>query len=312
MSHNPLLKKLGFSNNDRAVIFHADDINMNQASLEAYMDLSRQNFISSAAAMVPCPWFSGLVKYNRDYLETAGLDIGVHLTLTSEWDNYRWRPIAVTDSASGLIDEEGCFYPECAPVQEQAQEAAVRQELAAQIDRALASGIDVTHIDSHMGALFHPRLLPIYLDMAMVYQLPALMLRPEAIGQDYEELVEPEILELFSSELREMEAAGFPLLDNLEITSLSTSDGRLQEAMTYLERLPVGVSYFIIHPAKDSPELRATAPDWRSRVADYELFMSDAWHRAIEASGVKVIGWQVIRDIMRAESTTQQLGEALQ
>ncbi len=305
MSHNPLLKKLGFSNNDRAVIFHADDINMSQSSLEAYIDLAQPKFVSSAAAMVPCPWFPALVKFNRNHHETIGLDIGVHLTLTSEWDDYRWGPIATTDPSRGLIDEEGYFYQDCNPVQEQAQESAVQQELVAQIERAVSSGIDVTHIDSHMGALFHPRLLPIYFEMAYTYQVPSLMFRPEAISHNLESLVDREILETYSVKLNEMEADGFPLLDSLEVTGLTTSEDRLQEATRRLERLPIGLSYFIIHPAKDSPELRAIAHDWRSRVADYELFMGDAWHNAVEASGVKIIGWQVLRDMMRAETSVR-------
>ena len=102
---NPLLKKLGLSTNDRAVIFHADDISMSQASLSAYIDLAHGDTMTSAAAMVPCPWFPATAHFIRENQEKLQLDVGVHLTLTSEWDHYRWGPISTTDPATGRFHQ---------------------------------------------------------------------------------------------------------------------------------------------------------------------------------------------------------------
>ena len=110
MNPNPILQKLGYSNNDRVVIFHADDINMSQASLAAYIDLVDYGLVSSAAAMAPCPWFPALARYLRENQGNPAIDIGVHLTLNSEWDAYRWGPISTADKATGLIDEEGYLF----------------------------------------------------------------------------------------------------------------------------------------------------------------------------------------------------------
>lgn len=295
---NPLLKKLGLSTNDRAVIFHADDISMSQAALSAYADLASGDTITSAALMVPCPWFPATASFIRENQKKLQLDVGVHLTLTSEWDHYRWGPISTSDPESGLLETEGYFHAACALVQEKASTAAVQQELTSQIERALASGIDVTHIDSHMGALFHPKFLSAYIQLAYQYSMPALMLRQEAIHRHSDSLITDHGIGEFQHDLQEMEDSGFPLLDGLEMMPLDSADNRLQVAIERLERLPVGISYIILHPAKNTPELRAYAPDWACRVADYELFMDDRWRNAIDASGVKPIGWRELKGVM--------------
>ena len=300
MEPNPFLQKLGFANDDRVVILHADDIGMCQASLAAYEELIEFGVLSSAATMVPCPWFPATAVYTRaNQSAKPHIDMGVHLTLTSEWNNYRWGPISTGDPATGLLDDEGYLARQVEPVQANADPEAVRVELAAQIERALAAGIDATHIDSHMFAIFCPQFLPIYFELAQKYKLPAFMIRATAV-----ELVEWGYPEELAAEnaalLREVEAAGVPLLDSVAWTSLEDHTNKLEKAKESLANLPAGISYFIIHPSVDTPELRAIAPDWRARVADYELFTSEEWRRAVDQSGVKVIGWRAIRDAMRA------------
>ncbi len=302
MQPNPLLKKLGLSDNDRVVIFHADDIGMCHASLAAYSDMIDFGLLSSAAVMVPCPWFPATAVYCREnQAAKPQIDMGVHLTLTSEWDNFRWGPAAECGIQSGLLDTEGYFYRDCDPVQAQAQGTAVTRELTAQIERALAAGVDVTHIDSHMGCLFHPRFLSIYFQLAQTYRLPALTLRATAVEKQAELFFDPAALNVFVEALDQMETDGYPLLDSVEMMSLDQSENRLEEGRRRLDQLKAGVHYFIVHPSVDTPELRAIAPDWRCRVADYELFTSDKWREVVEASGVKVFGWRVLRDLLRGE-----------
>ena len=107
MNANPVLKKLGLSDTDRVAIIHTDDIGMCQASVDAFADLNQAGIISSGAVMVPCPWFLHAAEYARQHPQA---DLGIHLTLTSEWKTYRWGPISTRDPASGMIDEEGFFY----------------------------------------------------------------------------------------------------------------------------------------------------------------------------------------------------------
>ena len=296
---NPYLKKLEFSNADRLVILHADDIGMCQGSVAAYADLIASGILSSAAMMVPCSWFPAAVACYHQRQDTLRLDVGVHLTLTSEWDNYRWRPISTCDPGSGLLDGEGYFHALARYVHEQADGAAIEQELQAQIERALAAGLDITHVDTHILTLFEPRLLPHYFKLAQRYRLPAFMLRGDAAqwrGWGYD----VETANALAALTQAVEEQGLPLCDHFHMMSLTEHEARLQEGRRALAACPAGITHFAIHPVKDGPELRAMAPDWRSRVADYELFIMEAWRQAIAESGVQVIGYRSLRDAMRA------------
>jgi predicted glycoside hydrolase/deacetylase ChbG (UPF0249 family) len=296
---NPYLKRLGLPDDARVVVLHADDIGMCQSTVSAYADLVECGSLSSVAMMVPCPWFPAAAAFYRNHPASLRLDVGAHLTLTSEWDTFRWRPLAITDPGSGLLDGEGYFHRLAAPVQAEADPQAVRRELVAQIETALAAGLDLTHMDSHMLTIFHPRFLPIYFDLAQTYQLPAFMLPGEHDFWRREGLSEAEAGELAAVTER-VEAAGLPLFDSFYVMSLDQPAGRLEEATQALAACPPGLTHFVIHPAADTPELRAMAPDWRCRVADLALFTSPAWAQAVAASGVTVIGYRPLRDALRA------------
>ena len=179
MQPNPYLKKLGFRETDRVVIFHSDDIGMCHGSVTAYQELVDFGLLSSASTMVPCPWFPATANYCRQQADNPKIDMGVHLTLTSEWDHMRWGPISTCDPSSGLIDDEGYLHRTAKAMQTGATEASLHAELKAQIERAVQAGIDITHIDSHMFAIFHPKILPIYFDLARAYKVPAFMLRDD-------------------------------------------------------------------------------------------------------------------------------------
>ncbi len=296
---NPYLKRLGFADTDRVVVLHADDIGMCQSTVSAYADLVACGSVSSVAMMTPCSWFPAAAQLYRDHPHSARLDVGVHLTLTSEWNAFRWRPIANTDPGAGLLDSEGFFHRLAAPVQAEAQPEAVEREMQAQIETALAAGLDLTHMDSHMLTLFHPRFLPAYFRLGQAYGLPAFMLRGDRNDWRREGLNEAEAAEL-AALTEQVEARGLPLFDSFYAMSLSEHEGRLEEGAQALANCPAGLTHFVIHPCADTPELRAMAPDWRSRVADLALFTSEAWSQAVARSGVKVIGYREIRDALRA------------
>ncbi len=293
---NPVLRKLGFSDDDRLVIIHVDDVGMCQATLSAYEDLLDFGLISSAAVMVPCPWFPATAAFCRAHPE---VDMGVHLTFNSEWDSYRWGPLSTRDAGSGLLDDEGYFYRRQPPVQASVQEAAVEPEMRAQIERALEAGIDATHTDSHMGTVAHEKFLPGYLRVARDYQLPpTVMFRGDKLGFRARGL--DDSLSMLAAEASAtFEAEGIPLLDHEVGLPLDKPENRLEQAKQIISELPPGITHFYIHAAQDTPELRAIAPDWPSRVADYETFLSVELRDFIRNSGVQVIGNRVLRDLMR-------------
>ncbi len=289
---NPILSKLGYDENARVVILHADDIGMCQASVDAYAELLEFGIMSSAATMVPCPWFPYAAEKFHALQNNPRIDIGVHCTLNSEWKNFRWGAVSTRDAASGFLDADGYFYSRSEPTQENAQPDAVEIELTAQVKRALAAGIDVTHLDTHMLTVFHPQLLPPYLRVAKKFRLPAFVLRPE-----HEWL--REMPRSVKAHLRAAEKRGMPLFDHFDALDLSNHKNRLQKAQRALDALPAGLSALVFHPVRDSAEVRAMAPDWKCRVADYKLFLNEQFRAMIAESGVHVIGYRKLRDAMR-------------
>lgn len=298
MHLNPLLKKLGLPKDARAVILHADDIGMCQASLAAYADLLDFGLISSAATMVPCPWFPATAALCRE--RGDAVDMGVHLTLTAEWSGYRWRPLSTCDPATGLIDGAGYFHTSRPPVAK-ADPVAVAAELRAQVERAVADGIDITHIDSHMGTVFNPAFLESYVSLALEYGVPPMLPRLDEPGIRAMGF-SSEVAAFFAVKIQEMEAAGLPLLDTLLTAPLEAPEERLEQTQQTLRQLPVGISYFILHPSKDTPELRAITPDWRARVGDYQVFTSEALRRFIADEGIHIIGYRAVRDATRSSA----------
>lgn len=301
MQANPVLRKLGLSENDRAVIFHADDVGMCQASLSAYVDLVEFGLISAASTMVPCSWFPATAAFCRDsHRDRAGkVDMGVHLTLTSEWDSYRWGPLSTRDPDSGLLDGAGYFHATSEAVQQHGDPLAVEREVEAQVAHALSAGIDVTHVDTHMGSIVHPTFLAAYIQIAMQHRVPPFLVRLDEAGLRGLDL-DAETAAQFAPQLQALEAGGLPLLDHMHMMPLDRHENRLEQVKGVLESLPAGITYLLIHPAHDTPELRAIAPDWRCRVADYQVFASEALRDYVKTSGIHVLGWRALRDLMRS------------
>jgi len=297
MHPNPVLKKLGFANDDRLVVIHVDDVGMCQASVSAFEDLYEFGLVSSGAVMVPCPWFLEAAKLAEKF---PGIDLGVHLTLTSEWDTYRWGPVSTRDPASGMLDAEGFFYRTAAEAQEFGDPEAVQVEMNAQMQRAIAAGIYPTHADTHMGAVVHMKFMQAYLQLALEYQAPPMMLRLDkdgwrAINREHTgAALDEDAIALAVQMVATLEEMGIPMLDAIQ---------RMRLAKETFSSLKPGVTHFIIHAARDTPELRAIAPDWACRVADYHTFMQEELRDHIRQIGVQVIGYRDLQELMQTSAT---------
>jgi len=304
MQPNPVLKKLGLSNDDRAVIIHVDDIGMCQATVEAAADLYDFGLVSSGAVMVPCPWFLEAARFAKEHPQA---DLGIHLTLNSECENYRWGPVSTRDTRTGLLDEQGYFHRLSAQTQEHADPEAVAQELEVQMQRALAAGIVPTHADTHMGTVAHAKFMQGYIQLALKYRVPPMMLRLDEEGwrrvtdQHKGAALDESAIALAVQMVHTLEEMGVPLLDEISHLPLDADpDTRLEQAMQAFEDLKPGITHFIIHAANDTPELRAIAPDWACRVADYQTFMKTELGEHIQNTGVHVIGYRAIQAVMEA------------
>jgi len=293
MNPNPILKKLGFSNNDRLVIIHTDDIGMCHASIQAYSEMVDYGLISSGATMVPCSWFPQVVAFCQQHPK---VDMGVHLTLTSEWDNYRWSPISTRDIRSGMIDAEGYFYRHSEETQLNGNPDAIQTELQSQLERAISAGIEVTHLDTHMNTVAHPKFVNGYLQLAIQHKLPFLFPRQDEAG--FRKLgLNSEIASIAASLVNRLEEQGIPLVDHAAGLDLDKPLGRLEQAKQAMSDLPGGITHFIIHPSIETSELKAIAPDWQSRVADYKTFMDEKLRQHIEDIGVQIIGYKTLKEL---------------
>jgi chitin disaccharide deacetylase len=294
MHPNPVLKKLGYSNTDRLVILHTDDIGMCQASLSAFIDLWESEAISSGAIMLPCPWAKPAADYCRTH---PGVDMGVHATLTAEWAGYRWTALSTREPASGLLDKDGFLWQTSEATQVNASPEAVTVEIQLQVRKAFEWGVDVTHVDTHMGTVIHPRFIQSYVQAARQVNVPVMLPRGDPGKYAFMGL-DAETAAVFAAFIAQLEEQGLPLVDNLAMMPLDEPDGQLEIAKKMLRELPPGVTHFLFHPSTDTPELRAIAPDWPSRVANYHTFMDPEIKQFIKDQGIQVIGYHDLKKLM--------------
>lgn len=273
-----LAQDLGYSEDARLLIINCDDLGMCHSANEGIYDALRNGLATSATLMVPCPWARGASA------EYHGEDVGVHLTLNSEWELYRWGPIT---TAPSLLGGDGGFPQTLQDVWDHADLDEVRRELRAQVERAILWGFDITHLDSHMGTLqLRPEFFDVYLDLAVDFDVPLRL-----SGADTQDFVGFPFRELAAEE-------GILSPDHLVVTP---GVGARDHFLDLLRNPRPGVTEIFFHPATDHSELRALAPDWESRVEDHRTLIDDAEVReAFDASGFELISYRVIRELQRS------------
>jgi len=275
-----LAERLGYGPEDRLLIVTAHDLGSSHAANEGVYATLRGGLASSASLMVPAPWSRAAAQAYR------GEDIGVQLTLNSEFDTVRWGPIT---HAPSLVDGDGGFPRSPAELWEHADLDELRRECRTQIERAIIWGFDVSHLDSHLGALhMRPEFFDQYLEMAHEFQLPIRLPghgAQRAAGFPMRELAAEEGI-LFPDHLEVVPGAG---------VGSRASIGKV------LADLQPGVTEVYLHPAADTPELRALASDWANRVDDLHMATHDSDLRAmVKRSGAKLISYRELRDAQRA------------
>jgi chitin disaccharide deacetylase len=158
-----LAELLGYPKDSKLLIIHADDMGLSHSVNTACIKAYENKGITSGSIMVPCPWAPEIIEYAKEH---PGLDAGIHLTLTAEWDLYKWDGIMPSDQITSLLDSNKYFYPSVEALGKSAKGQEAEKELCAQIDKVIASGINPTHLDTHMGSvLANPELLKVYLGL---------------------------------------------------------------------------------------------------------------------------------------------------
>jgi hypothetical protein len=282
-----LQERLGHPANARLLVIHADDLGMSHAVNRATFEALEQGWITSASILVPCPWFPEVAVWASSH---RAADLGVHLALNSEWTSFRWRPLLAGDEVPSLVDPQGYLPLVETTVAERARPREAERELQAQIDAARAAGIALSHLDSHMAALFQtPELFAVYRRLGERYRLPLLIERlGERGGADSAWAVGPQPQALVDRVL--------------SISPGVAPQGWLDAYQRMLAPLPPGVYQLIVHLGFDDPEMRAATadhPDWGAawRQADFDLVRSEAFRDFLRRQGFVLIGW---KDLARA------------
>jgi len=273
-----LAERLGHPADARLLIVNCDDLGSSHAANVGCYEALREGIATSATLMVPCPWAREAAARYR------GEDVGVHLTLNAEWDLYRWGPIT---HAPSLLDGDGGFPRTIQEVWDHADIDEVRRELRTQVERAILWGFDVSHLDSHMGTLqLRPEFFDVYLELAVDFRLPLRL-----SGASSEKTV--------GFPFRRLAAEEGVLFPDHFIYVRGVGTRKVLERALF--DLRPGVTEVYCHPAVDTDELRALAPDWPNRVDDHDLCVRDHQVRALaERAGVTFIGYREIRDLQRA------------
>ena len=291
-----LAERLGYGSEERVLIIHAEDVGVaHAANLAAFEGLERGS-ITCASVLVPCPWFQEVADYCRRHPEA---DFGIHLTLNSEYEHYRWRPLNSREVAPTLYDPQGYQWLTTEEACEHVTPEDAEWEFRAQIEAALAAGIDVTHLDTHMGTAPHAKFLAGYVALGVEYRLPIMLPRPDRRLLERAGLADvgPAIEERFAA----LEATGIPILDHLIFETMGPSpEGKEAMFRELFRDLEPGVTHFLVHPAKPSDELSALTEDAAYRARDYELFRDGSMRSYVEGLGVRLIGYREIRDAYRA------------
>ncbi len=291
-----LAERLGFRAGDRVAIVHCDDIGMCHAANQGAFEALAHGPATCGSVMVPCPWFPEAAERAR---RDPSLDLGVHLTLNAEWAHYRWGPVAGASAVPSLVDADGYLLRATLETLQRARPDQVERELRAQVERAGAAGIDVTHLDSHMGTCLFPPFLEIYAKLARDYRLPVFAVRPDPATLEARGL--GGAAALFERLADTLEADGIPVLDGFDADSLHFAPGQGTAHNTRrLAGLGPGVSYLICHPARGGEELDAISEDAHMRDFERRFYGGEAGRRALEAEGIRTIGMRPLRDLVRS------------
>jgi len=284
-------ERLGYPEGKKVIMLHADDIGMcEEANIAAEKILLNKN-IQSAAIMMPCPNAEEFVQWA---IENPKMDIGLHLTLTSEWQKYRWGPVSDPKEVPSLIDPDGKLWHEVPDVVAHATAEDVEKEIRAQIEKSIALGYRPDHIDTHMGTLYgHPSYVKAFFKVAEEYGIPANVM----------DLSNKEVVDVFKSKgypiddsvIKLAAAYTLPKLDFF--TSAPKGDNykdKIEKFKQLIKSLKPGITEIIFHPSVDTENLKSITNSWQQRVWEFEMFSDPDLIQFFEDEGIIFTDWKEI------------------
>ena len=279
----------------KQVVIHEDDVGMTHGANVAFVDLSRLGTCSSGSVMAPCPWFPEAAELA---VRNPALDLGVHLTLTSEQKPYRWRPLTAPPASAGLTDELGYFWPDV-PRARKAAPDAVEAELRAQIDAALAAGIDVTHLDAHMGRAQMPEFTAIYRRLGHEYRLPVLLVK-DLDRYNPATYAGPLNTAAYDAEVAAARAEGEPIFEIVFETPWTRKTDAETAYRAIFAEISQGLTFLSMH--FNAPgDFEMINPEFAHiRTEEFALFRTTRIGEWAKEFGLEIIGMRGMRDALRA------------
>lgn len=301
---------LGYPKDARVVILHVDDAGMSWDSNEGAQRALTQGVATSVSVMMSCPWVPGFVRFLKN---NPGVDAGLHLTLTSEWDDYRWGPLMGKPAVPGLVDEQGALWPAVSDVVIHARPDEVEAEIVAQLNRARAMGFEPTHLDSHMGTLFAtPELLERYIKVGIANRIPVMFPGGHNTMIAAQNAASPELMAQMQLLGKQIWSAGLPVLDDLHNVSYGwnypsekkLTDAKLQAFATqkYIETirtLKPGLTMVIMHCTAPTEVFRHISDSGQIRKGDLLAMQDPAFKRFLQTEGIILTTW---REVMQRRS----------
>jgi chitin disaccharide deacetylase len=281
------LERLGLPPDAKLLIIHADDLGMAHSVNAASIKSFESGLVNSGSIMVPCPWFAEIAAYARSHAEA---DLGLHLTLTSEWKFFRWTPVLSKDRLTTLLDKDGYLYPTEMEAARNGAPQEIEAEIRAQIERAKAFGIQPTHLDSHMGTLYQNKtLFEVLLKVARDNKLPVMISKEWYVTAPYlPSLLGPDDV----------------VLDRIITIVPSVAKERWADFYTEaIKSIQPGITEIIIHIAYDDEEMKAATidhPDWGAgwRQRDFDFFTSEKLRQLLREQNIKLITWRELGKLM--------------
>ncbi len=282
-----LSEKLGYSKTTKLLILHADDLGVAHSENAASIAAMEKGPVNSASIMVPCPWFPEIAAYARTHPKA---DLGLHLTLTSEWKYYKWGPVAPKAEVASLVNDKGFLFESVDSLYAAAKPEEVEKELRAQIERAKEFGIDFTHFDSHMAALFgRADYLQILIKLGREYKVPVLLNKEGARSA-------------LNANLDNFINKNDVVVDNIYTANPDDyKKGMANYYTSVFQSLKPGVGIILLHTAYNDSEMKAVTidhPDWGAawRQDDFNFFTSEKCKKILKEQNIKLITWREIRD----------------
>ena len=284
-----LSERLGYKPNDKLLIVNCDDVGMCNSANLAVIDGMENGMITSGTIMIPCPWSGAIADYAKSHPEK---DFGVHLTHTAEWRFYRWGPVAPKDQVKGFCDPEGFLWRSVEEVYAHAKPEEALIEGRAQIKKALALGVPVTHIDSHMGTMqYSPEFVKAYVQLAMEFNLPLRMPSQTTMVK----FNQPKMRE-------ELTRQGIIFTDYFVYEEMENYKEVKPFWTNVIKNLKPGVTEIFIHASKMSEELKAITGSAEKRSQEAACFTSDKDIRQLlKDEGIILIGYRPLLELQRIE-----------